>query len=83
MTDIQKSRITVSLYTAGAIIISSIGLGFVISDKLNTLNTSVQSVRVELHEAIDSVKSRQVQRGYETDLKFQKIENKLDALGKK
>lgn len=83
MTDIERNRVSMSLITAGSIIISAIGLGFMISNKLNTINESVTSVRTEMHAAIDSVKNKQTFRSYQTDLKFQKIEDKLDMLARK
>lgn len=90
MTDIEKNKVTLNLITAGSILISSIGLGFIISQKLSTINESITSVRTEMHEAIDSVKNKQTYRGYQSDLKFQKIDQeqiiineKLDRLMKR
>lgn len=83
MTDIEKHKISISVVLAVSILISAVGLGFVISDRLNTVNNSIQDVRTEMHAAIDSVKSKQTQRAYQSDLKFQKIENKLDRLAEK
>lgn len=80
----QLERTNISLITAGSIIVSAFGLGVVVTNKLNDINDSVNSVRNEMHVAIDSVKNKQDRRSYQSDLHFQRLESKLDNLmGKK
>lgn len=83
MDSFERRTLHIGWPAAVSVLIFTISTTWAISTGLHTINQSVQDVRNEMHTAIDSVKNKQRDRGFETDFHFQSIENKLDRLSKK
>lgn len=80
---IENTPIHIGKIAAIAVLGFTISTTWAISAGLHNINESVQAVRTEMHVAVDSIKSKQQTRGFETDLHFARIEAKLDRLNLK
>lgn len=77
---VEKTNINIGWPAAIAVLIFTISTTWAISTGLHNIGERIDGVRSEMHMAIDSVKSKQTQRAYQSDMKFQKIEDKLDQI---
>lgn len=78
--NVGRGQIHIGWQAAASVLIFTVSTTWAISAGLHNINESVQSVRTEMHTAIDSIKNKQQTRSFESDLHFQRIEAKLDML---
>lgn len=80
---IEDKTVHIGWQALAGILIFTVSTTWAISSGLNNIKDSIVGVRSEMHIAIDSVKNKQTARSYQTDLRFQQIDDKLDRLNEK
>lgn len=82
-TEIQNTFIKgITWKVLGSILLATISITGSVVQGFNSLKTEVRSIRYEFRTAIDSVKVKQMQNKYESEIRFQKLDSKLESIEK-